>query len=35
MMDALRKLFNANQDQGRVRMNYITQIYFGRLGSAQ
>lgn len=35
MMDALRKLFNANQDQGRVRMSYTTQIYFGRLGSAQ
>lgn len=31
MMDALRKLFNANQDQGRVRMNYTTQVYFGRL----
>jgi SAM-dependent methyltransferase len=33
MMDALRKLFDANQKFGRVRMEYTTQIYFGRLVS--
>jgi SAM-dependent methyltransferase len=31
MMDALRGLFEANQKSGRVRMEYSTQIYFGRL----
>lgn len=31
MKDALRKLFDANQKSGRVRMEYTTQIYFGRL----
>jgi len=31
MMAALRELFQANQESGRVRMNYTTQIYFGHL----
>lgn len=31
MLGALRKLFDANQKLGRVRMEYTTQIYFGRL----
>jgi SAM-dependent methyltransferase len=31
MMDALRELFDANQGGGKVRMEYTTQIYFGRL----
>jgi SAM-dependent methyltransferase len=31
MMAALRKLFDANEKSGRVRMDYTTQIYFGRL----
>jgi len=31
MMDALRELFDTNQDGGKVRMEYATQIYFGRL----
>jgi SAM-dependent methyltransferase len=30
MMDALRKLFDASQVNGCVRMTYITQIYFGQ-----
>jgi len=33
MMDALEKLFDANQVDGRVRMTYTTQIYFGQLDS--
>ena len=35
MMDAVRKLFDANQKFGRVRMEYTTQIYFGRLENAR
>ena len=31
MMSALRELFDANQKFGSVRMEYTTQIYFGRL----
>ncbi len=31
MMAALRELFDASQESGRVRMNYSTQIYFGHL----
>ena len=31
MMAALRELFDANESFGRVRMDYTTQIYFGRL----
>jgi SAM-dependent methyltransferase len=31
MMDALRKLFDANQANGCVRMTYTTQAYFGQL----
>jgi len=31
MMDALKKLFDANQVNGRVRMTYTTQIYLGQL----
>ena len=31
MMDALEKLYAANQANGRVRMIYTTKIYFGRL----
>jgi SAM-dependent methyltransferase len=31
MMTALRDLFDASQKFGRVRMDYTTQIYFGRL----
>lgn len=34
MMAALQKLFDANQRFGRVRMEYTTQIYFGRLDAA-
>lgn len=34
MMGELRKLFDANQQNGSVRMEYTTQIYFGRLRSA-
>lgn len=34
MMNALQKLFDAHQRAGRVRMNYTTQIYFGRLSRA-
>ncbi len=30
MMAALRELFDANQKSGRVRIEYTTQIYFGR-----
>jgi SAM-dependent methyltransferase len=35
MMAELRKLFDANQKFGRVRMEYTTQIYFGRLNVAR
>ena len=35
MMAALRKLFDASQKFGRVRMEYTTQIYFGRLAAAR
>jgi SAM-dependent methyltransferase len=35
MMAALRKLFDANQKFSRVRMEYTTQIYFGRLEGAR
>ena len=31
MMAKLRELFDANQSDGRVRMDYTTQIYAGRL----
>ncbi|MGB7845400.1 MAG: class I SAM-dependent methyltransferase [Candidatus Acidiferrum sp.] len=31
MMEALEKLFASNQVNGRVRMTYTTQIYFGQL----
>lgn len=31
MMAELRKLFDANQTSGQVRMDYTTQIYFGQL----
>jgi len=33
MLAALRKLFDAHQQNGVVRMNYTTQIYFGHLDS--
>lgn len=35
MMAALRELFELNQKFGRVRMEYATQIYFGRLDAAR
>jgi len=35
MMAALRELFDSNQRFGRVRMEYTTQIYFGRLDAAR
>jgi SAM-dependent methyltransferase len=35
MMAALRKLFDANQKFGRVRMEYTTQIYLGRLDATR
>jgi len=35
MMSALREIFLANQKGGTVRMEYTTQIYAGRLGSAR
>jgi SAM-dependent methyltransferase len=35
MMAALRELFDANQKSGRVRMDYTTQIYFGRLDAVR
>ena len=31
MMETLRKLFEANQANGSVRMTYTTQVYFGQL----
>jgi SAM-dependent methyltransferase len=31
MMNELKKIFDENQVDGRVRMNYTTQIYFGHL----
>jgi hypothetical protein len=31
MMQGLRALFDANEKDGRVRMNYTTQIYLGQL----
>jgi SAM-dependent methyltransferase len=31
MMDELRKLFDAHQQDGQVRMDYFTRIYFGHL----
>jgi len=31
MMAALKELFDANQNEGRVRMEYTTHIYFGKL----
>jgi hypothetical protein len=31
MMDELRKLFDAYQQDGQVRMDYFTRIYFGHL----
>lgn len=33
MMDGLITLFSNNQVQGRVRMNYTTHVYFGKLGA--
>ncbi len=35
MMSGLRSLFDANQKNGAVRMEYTTQIYFGRLDAAR
>jgi SAM-dependent methyltransferase len=35
MMAALRDLFSASQNAGRVRMDYTTQIYLGRLAAAK
>jgi SAM-dependent methyltransferase len=35
MMAALRELFDANENLGCVRMDYTTQIYFGRLDPAR
>jgi SAM-dependent methyltransferase len=35
MMAALRDLFEVNEKLGRVRMDYTTQIYFGRLDPAR
>jgi len=35
MMAALRELFDANQESGSVRMDYTTQIYFGRLDAVR
>jgi hypothetical protein len=31
----LRQLFDAHQKSGSVRMEYTTQIYFGRLDAAR
>jgi ubiquinone/menaquinone biosynthesis C-methylase UbiE len=31
MMKELRKLFDAQQQQGEVRMNYVTRVYYGQL----
>jgi SAM-dependent methyltransferase len=33
MMADLERLFSANQQEGRVRMEYATHVYFGRLGT--
>jgi ubiquinone/menaquinone biosynthesis C-methylase UbiE len=33
MMDALKQLFDANQQNGQVRMEYLTRIYFGQLSA--
>ena len=35
MMTALEELFRANQNEGRVRMEYSTHVYYGRLGASQ
>jgi SAM-dependent methyltransferase len=35
MMAALRRLFDAHSKLGRVRMDYTTQMYFGRLDAAR
>src|SRR5262249_44892739 len=32
MMAAIRDLFRANEKDGRVRMEYSTHVYYGRLG---
>jgi hypothetical protein len=34
MMAALEELFRAHQQQGRVRMEYSTHVYYGRLGAS-
>jgi hypothetical protein len=33
MMSELERIFRAHQQQGRVRMQYWTRIYFGQLES--
>jgi len=33
MIAALRELFDANQESGKVRMEYTTQVYLGQLGA--
>ena len=34
MMAALEQLFRSNQQDGRVRMEYSTHVYYGRLGAS-
>jgi len=34
MMAELRRIFDANNKDGRVRLEYSTHVYFGRLGAA-
>ncbi|MGA2811569.1 MAG: class I SAM-dependent methyltransferase [Candidatus Acidiferrum sp.] len=34
MMEELHRIFRAHQDDGRVRMEYVTRVYFGQLQSA-
>jgi hypothetical protein len=31
MLQDLRRLFDAHQNNGRVGMDYVTRMYFGRL----
>jgi ubiquinone/menaquinone biosynthesis C-methylase UbiE len=35
MMAALEQLFRSNQQDGRVRMEYSTHVYYGRLGASE
>jgi hypothetical protein len=32
MIEELRRIYQAHQQNGQVRMDYFTRVYFGRLG---